>query len=706
MTKIDFKNIPVGKLNSKQAESELKRLSSLILIHNKNYYQDNYPKISDREYDLLWKRNVSIEKKFPELIRKDSPSLRIGGDLNESFKKVKHIDPMLSLSNIFDESGLNDFYTQMRKLLELEEEEVIEIVAEPKIDGISASLRYLNGDLSLGSTRGNGFEGEDITNNLKVVNGVPKKLKEKGLPPILEIRGEVYMEHRDFTKLNEFQKKMGKPLYANPRNSAAGSLRQLDSNVTAERNLHFFAYTWGSSSNYFKGTQWQSRKQLKELGFIINEPSRLCKNSKEVLNYYEEILDMRSSFNFDIDGVVYKLNNIDWQNIIGSRSRSPRWAVAHKLPAEKAQTVINSIDVQVGRTGSLTPVARLDPINVGGVFITNATLHNGYEIQKKDIREGDTVIVQRAGDVIPQVLEVVISKRKEDSKKYKFPKICPECGSSTLSEKLENGENEKTIRCTGGLKCPSQIVERIKHFVSQSALNIEGFGEKQIKFFLEKKVISDFKDIFLIEERNGVDFDDLSNEQGWGKLSVQNLFQSIEKSRNVDMERLIYGLGIRHIGLQTAKLLSNNYLDMNSLINEAIDAQNGNSEAYNKIILIDGVGAKIGYSIVNFFSNIDNIKLVKELLKFLIVKNQPSKNKISKLSKKIFVFTGSLETTTRSQAKLKVEKLDATVSNSVTSKTDYLVIGSNPGSKIKKAKDLGIKILTENEWMELINNIN
>ncbi len=696
--------IDYRKLNEKQAKLELKRLAKVISAHNVHYYKNDSPKISDSEYDILWNRNKLIEERFPHLIQKDSPSLIVGSDASNEFKKVKHIEPMLSLSNIFDEAGLNEFIIQVKKLLNLNNSEIIEIVAEPKIDGISASILYQNGELIVASTRGNGLEGEDITENIKVVKGVPNKLNLNDFPELLEIRGEVYIKHDDFARLNEQQKKIGKSTYSNPRNSAAGSLRQLDPSITATRNLHFFAYTWGSSSNYFNSTQWEARNIIEQLGFVLNQPSKLCRNVKEILNYYKEIIEMRASLDFDIDGVVYKLNRIDWQKKIGLRTRSPRWAVAHKLTAEKGVTVIESIDIQVGRTGSLTPVARLKPINVGGVFITNATLHNYHEIQKKDIRIGDSVVVQRAGDVIPQVVKVLFSKRKKNSKKFVFPKICPECGSEVISELLSNGEHEKTIRCTGGIVCSSQILERLKHFVSLDGLNIEGFGEKQIKFFWQKGLVMNFANIFELEKKNSAKKINISNEPGWGQQSVFNLFKSINKSKNVEMFRLIYALGIRHVGVQTSKLLSDHYKDINLFLKEVLSAQNKESKLYHKIISIEGIGPKIGDSIINYFKNKKNFELTKDLLIHLNVKYISRNSNESKLKNQIFVITGTLENMTRNQAKITLEGLGAKVSSVLTSKTDFLVAGSNPGSKLNKAKKINTKILSEKELLSLVKS--
>ena len=697
-------NTPVDKLSKKEAEEELIRLANLISKHNIDYYINNNSKISDSEYDNLWRRNKSIEEKFPSLVQINSPSLYIGSNYDSGFTKVKHLEPMLSLSNIFNEKDLDDYITQVNKILGFNDQDTLEIVAEPKIDGVSASILYKDGELFIGSTRGNGFEGEDITENIKVVKGVPVKLKSNDYPELLEIRGEVYMNHEDFIKLNKLQKEDGKPIYSNPRNSASGSLRQLDPRVTAERKLNFFAYTWGASSNYFNTTQWEARKKLEELGFILNEPSKLCRTSGELIKYYNEIIEIRSSLNFDIDGVVYKLNELELQKKVGVRTRSPRWAVAHKLPAEKGVTIIDNIDIQVGRTGSLTPVARLKPINVGGVLITNATLHNSHEIKKKDIRVGDSVIVQRAGDVIPQVLNVILSKRKKNSKKFIFPKNCPECGSDTFSELLSNGEFEKTVRCSGGINCSSQTLEKLNHFVSINALNIEGLGEKQIKFFWEEGLIGDFKDIFLLENNDSQNKFKLSEFSGWGKQSAINLYKSINKSRKIEMYRLIYALGIRHVGVQTAKLLSNYYKEMNFFLDEVSSATEEANQSYLDLISIDGVGPKIGDSVVKYFNNKQNFELVKELLNHLDISYRFIDITESFLNNKVFVLTGSLNNMSRSQAKIKLEKLGAKVSSSVSPKTDYLIAGNKSGSKLSKARQLNIKILSEEDFNILLNS--
>ena len=697
-------NIPVDKLSKIEAKKELIRLAALISKYNSDYYKNNNSIISDYEYDILWKRNKLIEERFPSLIQINSPSLVVGSDIDTDFKKVKHLEPMLSLSNIFNKKDLDDYLTQVCKLLDLNNVDNLEIVAEPKIDGISASILYKNGNLMIGSTRGNGFEGEDITENIKVVRGVPLKLGLRDCPELMEIRGEVYMNHEDFIELNKLQKKNGKPTYSNPRNSASGSLRQLDSGVTAKRKLNFFAYTWGASSNYFDTTQWEARKKLGKLGFILNEPSKLCKNPNQLIEYYNEIIEIRSSLNFDIDGVVYKLNQIDQQKKVGVRTRSPRWAVAHKLPAEKGITVIENIDIQVGRTGSMTPVARLKPINVGGVLITNATLHNYHEIQKKDIRVGDSVVIQRAGDVIPQVLNVILSKRKKNSKKFNFPKKCPECGSATLSETLSNGELEKTVRCSGGINCSSQVIENLRHFVSINALNIEGLGEKQIRFFWKEGLIKDFKDIFLLEKNNYKIKFNLSNQPGWGKQSAINLYNSINKSKKVEMYRLIYALGIRHVGVQTAKLLSDYYKDISFFLKEVSLASDKKTKSYIDIISIDGVGPKIGNSVVNYFNNKQNFELVKRLIDHLDIFYKFTNTSGLFLSDKVFVLTGSLSNMSRNQAKMSIEKLGAKVSGSISPKVDYLVVGSSPGSKLNKAKQLNIKILSEEDFLNLLQS--
>ncbi len=697
-------NTPVDKLSKKEAEEELIRLANLISKYNIDYYINNNSKISDSEYDNLWRRNKLIEEKFPSLVQTNSPSLYIGSNYDSGFTKVRHLEPMLSLSNIFNEKDLDDYITQVNKILGFNDQDTLEIVAEPKIDGVSASILYKDGELFIGSTRGNGFEGEDITENIKVVKGVPVKLKSNDYPELLEIRGEVYMNHEDFIKLNKLQKEDGKPIYSNPRNSASGSLRQLDPRVTAERKLNFFAYTWGASSNYFNTTQWEARKKLEELGFILNEPSKLCRTSGELIKYYNEIIEIRSSLNFDIDGVVYKLNELELQKKVGVRTRSPRWAVAHKLPAEKGVTVIDNIDIQVGRTGSLTPVARLKPINVGGVLITNATLHNSHEIKKKDIRVGDSVIVQRAGDVIPQVLNVILSKRKKNSKKFIFPKNCPECGSDTFSELLSNGEFEKTVRCSGGINCSSQTLEKLNHFVSINALNIEGLGEKQIKFFWEEGLIGDFKDIFLLENNDSQNKFKLSEFSGWGKQSAINLYKSINKSRKIEMYRLIYALGIRHVGVQIAKLLSNYYKEMNFFLDEVSSATEKANQSYLDLISIDGVGPKIGDSVVKYFNNKQNFQLVKELLNHLDISYRFIDITESFLNNKVFVLTGSLNNMSRSQAKIKLEKLGAKVSSSVSPKTDYLIAGNKSGSKLSKARQLNIKILSEEDFNILLNS--
>ena len=556
---------PTDKLTEEQAAGELARLAKLIADNDKLYYQKDAPKISDAEYDALRQRNNEIEARFPELIRKDSPSQKVGVAPTGRFKKVRHAVPMLSLDNAFNDQDVTEFVDRVVRFLKLEEPPAF--TAEPKIDGLSLSLRYEDAVLVTGATRGDGTEGEDVTANVKTLNDIPQKLKGRGIPAIVEVRGEVYMTHEDFIALNKRQAEAEEPVYANPRNSAAGSLRQKDPSITASRNLKFFAYAWGEMSAMPEDTQSGMVHWLGERGFVINPMFKLCKSVEAMLEMYREIEEKRAKLGYDIDGVVYKLNRLDWQSRLGFVSRSPRWAIAHKFPAEKATTIVNDIDIQVGRTGALTPVAKLEPVTVGGVVVQNATLHNedfikgigndGNPIRSGvDIRIGDTVIIQRAGDVIPQVLGVVLEKRPKSAKSYKFPDKCPVCGSHAVRE-----EGEAVRRCTGGLICPAQQVERLRHFVSRDAFDIEGLGEKQVQAFYEEGLVMEPADIFTLEARNKRASKKLEDREGYGETSVRNLFAAIEQRRKIPLNKLIYALGIRHIGETNARLLARHYGD-------------------------------------------------------------------------------------------------------------------------------------------------
>ncbi len=697
-----FAKTVVSKLSEKQAAAELERLAHEISGHDKAYYQNDAPEISDAEYDQLRKRNNDIEKRFPSLVRPDSPNLRVGAAPVDKFEKVKHRRPMLSLDNAFDDEDIVEFCNRIRRFLNLSEDAAVVVTAEPKIDGLSASLRYEGGKFVQGATRGDGEIGEDITQNLRTIRDIPLVLKSPKVPDVVEVRGEVYMSHRDFERLNARQARDNQPVFANPRNAAAGSLRQLDARITAQRPLRFFAYAWGEMSEQPADTQMGTLKQFAKWGFSVNELTVQCKSVDEILSTYSLIESKRAELGYDIDGVVYKINNLEWQERLGFVSRSPRWAIAHKFPAEKAQTVLKDIEIQVGRTGTLTPVARLSPVTVGGVVVSNATLHNEDEIDRKDIRIGDTVVVQRAGDVIPQVVSVVLEKRKPKSKKYVFPDHCPVCGSKAVrSINPKTGVPDAARRCTGAMTCPAQSVERLKHFVSRNAFDIEGLGAKQIVRFHDEGIIGEPADIFTLEERNGMDFEPLQEREGWGETSVSNLFAAIDERRTISMERFVFALGIRHIGDTIASLLARTYGTFDNLYSSLLQARDENSPARSELVSIDGIGEVVALSMVEFFSEEHNTSAVDRLLKQVVVEAAELPQSDSPVAGKTVVFTGTLEKMTRSEAKAKAESLGAKVSGSVSSKTDYVVAGPGAGSKLKKAQELNVSVLTEDEWMTL-----
>ena len=541
--------IAVEDLTAKQAEQELERLAEEIAGHDARYYQDDAPTVTDAEYDSLRLRNAAIEARFPNLVRPDSPSERVGAAPAEKFDKVTHAVPMLSLGNAFNDDDVREFCDRIRRFLGLEAEEIVAMTSEPKIDGLSASLRYENGKLVVGATRGDGQVGENVTANLRTVKEIPEKLAGSGWPDVVEVRGEVYMSHADFAALNERQRAEERPEFANPRNSAAGSLRQLDSSVTARRPLKFFAYAWGEMSEEPFETQSEAIACLSAWGFTVNPLFQLCESVDDMLHSYRAIEEQRATLGYDIDGVVYKVDRLDWQKRLGFVSRAPRWATAHKFPAEQATTVLNDIEIQVGRTGQLTPVAKLEPVTVGGVVVSNATLHNEDEIARKDVRIGDTVVVQRAGDVIPQVVGPVLDKRPKGAEPYEFPEVCPACGSRAVRElNPKTGKHDAARRCTGGLICPAQAVERLKHFVSRTAYDIEGLGAKQVEAFYEEGLIAQPGDIFTLRERDGRSLKKLKDREGWGETSVNNLFAAIDERRAIGLDRFIFGLGIRHVG--------------------------------------------------------------------------------------------------------------------------------------------------------------
>ena len=696
---------PVAALDEAEAAAELARLASEIGHHDELYYRKDEPEISDAAYDGLRARNDAIEARFPHLVRDDSPSLRVGAAPVEAFGKVVHRVPMLSLNNVFNEEGVHDFLDRIRRFLGLDKTEGLAFTAEPKIDGLSITLRYEKGKLTQGATRGDGYEGENVTANVLTITDIPHSIKMRGFPDPFELRGEIYMSRAAFQRLNEEQARQGERLFANPRNAAAGSLRQLDPAITAKRPLRFFAYGWGEVADLPAETQWDVYQVLRAWGFPLNPLIRLTRSVEEMLETYRDIESGRAGLDYDIDGIVYKLDRLDLQQRLGFVSRSPRFAIAHKFPAEKATTILRDIDIQVGRTGALTPVAKLDSVTVGGVVVQNATLHNEDEIARKDVRIGDTVIVQRAGDVIPQILGVVQEKRPKGAKRFAFPDVCPACGSHASREINPNtGKEDAVRRCTGGLICPAQRVERLKHFVSRNAFDIEGLGEKHIKAFYDDGLIQSPPDIFTLAARDKRSSAKLAEREGWGTLSAEKLFAAIETRRKVRLDRFIYALGIRHVGETTARLLARNYGSI-AVYRAAMvaAAQDREGEAFAELDNIEGIGPTVAASIADFFTEPHNVEVVDELLKEVSPQPLEAVDHTSPISGKTVVFTGTLERMTRPEAKAKAERLGAKVAGSVSKTTDYVVAGPGAGSKLKNAEALGVTVLTEEEWLNLID---
>ncbi|MFZ5734997.1 MAG: NAD-dependent DNA ligase LigA [Pseudomonadota bacterium] len=692
------KLVDVAKLTKAQAKVELMRLALDIEKHNESYYNKDAPTVSDAAYDALRQRSDAIEARFPDLVSGDSPSQKVGAAPSGRFAKITHSVPMLSLGNAFTDEDVTDFVDRVRRFLKLPAEEMPSIVAEPKIDGLSLSLRYENGELVNGATRGDGFTGEDVTANVRTISDIPHKLKGRNIPDICEIRGEVYILGRDFIGFNKSAEKLGIQAAANPRNFAAGSLRQKDPSITASRPLKFYAYTWGAMSAMPSKTQSGMLEWIGKAGFATNPLIQRCESIEELLAFYRKIGAERASLGYDIDGVVYKIDRLDWQERLGFAGRAPRWAIAHKFAAEQAATVLEKIDIQVGRTGALTPVARLKPVTVGGVVVSNATLHNADEIERKDIREGDTVIIQRAGDVIPQVVSVVEDKRPKNAKPYKFPDTCPVCGSHVVSE-----EGEVVRRCTGALICPAQATERLKHFVSRLAFDIDGLGDKQIREFYEAGIVMSPVDIFTLEKRDKRASQKLTEREGYGETSVRNLFASIDARRTIALHRLIFALGIRHVGEGNAKLLARHYITVEAFREAMIAAGKGHeTEAWQDLESIGGIGEIVAEAVVEFFAEKRNVKALDDLLKEIEVQPAELARTDSAVAGKTVVFTGTLTQMTREEAKAGAERLGAKVAGSVSKKTDYVVAGEEAGSKLTKAKELGVNVLTEAEWLKLI----
>ena len=697
---------PVAALTPEEATAELARLAEEIARHDQLYYQADAPEISDAEYDELRRRNEALEAQFPALIRPDSPSRRIGAPPAEAFGKVRHRVPMLSLANAFAEEDVAEFVKRVRRFLGLPENEPVAFTSEPKIDGLSVSLRYEQGRLVQAATRGDGTEGENVTANVRTIREIPQRMPANDVPEVIDVRGEIYLHHADFRTINAAQAAAGKKIFANPRNAAAGSLRQLDPAVTASRPLRFFAYAWGEASRLPEKTQWDMYQAYKRWGLPTNPLMRLCDEPSEMLSYYREIGQRRASLGYDIDGVVYKVNRLDLQERLGFVARSPRWALAHKFPAEQARTVLRDIEVQVGRTGALTPVAKLEPVTVGGVVVSNATLHNEDEIRRKDVRIGDTVIVQRAGDVIPQVVGVVLDKRPAGAKTFEFPHVCPVCGSSAVREVNEKtGELDAVRRCTAGLVCPAQAKERLKHFVSRNAFDIEGLGEERIELFFDEGRIRQPADIFTLEARDCQASEKLADKKGFGRKSVENLFKAIQARRKISLDRFIFALGIRHIGETTARDLARAFGSIEAFRTAVEAAVKGgkDSEAYREIDNIEGIGETVVDALIDFFGEPHNVTAVDNLLAQVAVEPFVRPRTVaSAINDKTVVFTGTLERMTRSEAKAQAERLGARVAGSVSKKTDYVVAGADAGSKLQKARELGVTVLSEDEWLKLV----
>lgn len=699
----------VEDLSDKMAKDELTHLAELLDKANNAYHGIDSPIMTDAEFDFLKKRNLEIELKFPQYKKPDSPTEKIGYLPSEKFSKIKHSKKMFSLSNGFENNDLYDFDEQVRRFLNFKVSEPLEYTVEPKIDGLSLSLRYEKGELVFAATRGDGTTGENVTENAFMISDIPKTLPTK--TKILEVRGEVYMEHKDFENLNTFHDSLGKKVFANPRNAAAGSLRQLDATVTAERPLKFLAYAWGELTEPLDATQFGAIKKLKNLGFKTSSHTKLCKNIDEALIHYEELSKIRSELSYDIDGIVYKVDSLDLQSRLGYRSTTPRWAIAHKFPAEYSWTQLLAIDIQVGRTGALSPVARLKPVTVGGVVISNATLHNqgyiagrdnsGKKIRSgNDIRINDWVEVYRAGDVIPKISDVDLTRRPKDSKAYQFPSVCPECAAEVVRD-----DGDAVIRCIADVSCPAQAIEKLKHFVSRKAFDIEGLGGKQIEFFFADEALSikEPADIFTLEPRDRNNLTKLKDRHGFGRKSAANLFDAIEKKKTIEFSRLLFSLGIRHVGENVSKLLARHFLTWSKFVHIISLAQNSDSQEYFDLGAIDGIGTTVVSSLLSAFKTGKGRDRIEKLADQLNILDEilPDSND-NFLSGKTLVFTGTLEQMSRSEAKSLAENLGAKVSGSVSAKTDLVIAGPGAGSKIKKAEELGVATLDETEWLSLI----
>jgi DNA ligase (NAD+) len=695
-----FRSLPVESLSEDQASQELHTLNQEILYHDILYHQKDAPVITDAEYDALAKRLHAIENRFPHLISEESRTVRVGAPISSKFSKVTHKTPMLSLDNAFSDQDVLDFLTRVKKFLGLSPNDVVDVMAEPKIDGLSASLTYQNGILIQGATRGDGRMGENITENIKTIANIPHSLKGTFPEETLEIRGEIYMPIDAFEFLNAERAKRGEDLFANPRNAAAGSVRQLDTRITAQRPLCFFAYGIGEPPSYLQNQQ-DLLESLHQWGFSVNPLITHCHTAEEMLAFHESLGHKRATLKYDIDGVVYKVNRFDFQKQLGFVARAPRWAIAHKFPAEQAETILEKILIQVGRTGVLTPVAVLSPVNVGGAMIARATLHNADEILRKDIRVGDHVLIQRAGDVIPQVVAVIPSSVKARGPVYEFPHHCPICGSPAIRE-----PGEAATRCTGGFNCPAQALEKLKHFASRKAFDIEGLGDKSIEYFWEKGMLQTPVDIFHLALKDKESLTPLRKHEGWGDLSVKNLFNAIEEKRTIPLERFIYALGIRHIGEGVARLLAEKFITFEKWWHTTLDAAaSPQGPSYQDILLVEGLGPVIVDSLILFAQDTRNIELINQLSKALTIEDfKSTANSKGPLTGKIVVFTGTLETISRPEAEAQARALGAKPTSTVSKKTHYVVVGKDPGNKATKAATLGVPILSEEEWNTLIKN--
>ena len=703
-----MQQIAVSELTEQQAADELAQLAAEMQAHDRAYYENDAPLISDADYDALRQRNLAIEARFPHLKRADSPSDKVGSKPSQAFGKVEHKVAMLSLGNAFAAEDVVDFVARIRKFLSLDDSQELAMTAEPKIDGLSASLRYENGVFVQGATRGDGQIGEDITANLKHVPDIPQQLSG-AVPEVVEIRGEVYMDHADFAALNARQKASGGKIFANPRNAAAGSLRQIDATVTASRPLRFFAYAWGDMSAMPATTQSAMIACFAQWGFQTNPAFVQTNSAAQLINHWRTIEQQRASLGYDIDGMVYKIDRLDYQQRLGFVSRAPRWAIAHKFPAEQATTILRAIDIQVGRTGALTPVAKLQPVTVGGVVVSNATLHNSDEIARKDIRVGDRVTIQRAGDVIPQIVSVSVADREANAPAYEFPTHCPECGSVAQRELREDGTQDIVTRCTGGLICPAQARERLKHFVSRRAYDIDGLGQKQIDDYWALALIRSPQDIFTLKQRYSDNPPDIwrygsgsKDKIGTLKDSAVKLFAAIDAARIIDLDRFIFALGIRHIGETSARLLARHFGSIENLQSQMMAILQGDMLARAEIEAIDGVGNIMVEALLGFFAEAHNRQTIEALLQAGVTPQAlPEAAQDTAIAGKTIVFTGTLEKMTRAEAKARAEAMGAKVAGSVSAKTDILVAGPGAGSKLKKAEELGLDVLSEDQWIEM-----